>query len=145
MSLSAQDLKTYEAYKKAMKAAGGHIGHDTPFCIYSDVQLPDSSKKLHTLKPFLVVGTPASTIAPLLKELQGGKQLSASGVCSVEGGKISLEAKSGTVNFGLFKSQATTFKDLLGKEILIPGAGGAGADAKTATGPVPTATISRVG
>jgi hypothetical protein len=109
-----------------MRTAAGQIGSNTPFCIYSDVQMPGASKT-HTLKPFLVVGAPASTIAPMLKDLRGSKTFTCHGLCSVEGGKISLVAKSGTVNYGLFKSQATIFKDLLGKEILIPAPGGAAA------------------
>jgi len=140
MPLKAQDLQTFEAYKKAIRAAASQIKDNTPFCLYSDVEIPDASKKAHTLRPFLVVGSPATAITPLLKDLHGGKKLSCSGFCSLESGKISLEAKSGAVNYGLFKSQATIFKDLLGKEILIPAPGGAAAGPKAAA-PSAAATI----
>jgi len=132
MPLKAQDLQTFEAYKKAIRAAASQIKDNTPFCLYSDVEIPDASKKAHTLRPFLVVGSPANAITPLLKDLHGGKKPLCSGFCSLESGKISLEAKSGALNYGLFKSQATVFKDLLGKEILIPAAGGAAPAAKPA-------------
>ena len=136
MPLKAQDLQTFEAYKKAIRAAASQIKDNTPFCLYSDVEIPDASKKAHTLRPFLVVGSPANAITPMLKDLHGGKKLSCSGFCSMESGKISLEAKSGSVNYGLFKSQATVFKDLLGKEILIPAPGGDAADPKGAAAAV---------
>ena len=136
MPLKAQDLQTFEAYKKAIRAAASQIKDNTPFCLYSDVEIPDASKKAHTLRPFLVVGSPANAITPMLKDLHGGKKLSCSGFCSMESGKISLEAKSGSVNYGLFKSQATIFKDLLGKEILIPAPGGDAADPKGAAAAV---------
>jgi len=131
MQLKPLDLQMFEAYKKAMRAATSQIGTGMPFCIYSDVQMPDASKKMHTLKPFLVVGAPASTIGPMLKDLHGGKTLACHGVCSLVQGKISLVAKSGTVNYVPFKSQSTTFKEMLGKEILIPAPGG-GAEPGTA-------------
>jgi tetratricopeptide (TPR) repeat protein len=130
MTLKPQDLQTYEAYKKAMRAAAGQVGNNTPFCLYSDVQMPDNSKKMHTLKPFLVVGATPSTIAPIWKTLAGSRTLVCAGLCSLQGGKISLVAKSGTLNYGMLKSQATAMKDLMGKEILIPPAGGAAPDAK---------------
>ncbi len=136
MSLNAQDFHNYEAYKKAMRAASGHIGNNTPFCLFSDVQLPDAAHKVHIFKPFLVVGAPASTIAPFLRDLHGSKQISAGGVCSIEDGKISLEAKSGTLNFALLKSQESIFKDVLGKEILIPGTGGGPASSTVEPEPV---------
>jgi len=142
MPLKAQDLQTFEAYKKAIRASASQIKDNTPFCLYSDVEIPDASKKSHMLRPFLVVGSPATAITPMLKDLHGGRKLSCSGLCSLENGKIRLEAKSGAVNFGLFKSQATVFKDLLGKDILIPAAGGAPAakpaDVKPDPGPVET-------
>ncbi|MGO9261757.1 MAG: hypothetical protein ACLQU1_36460 [Bryobacteraceae bacterium] len=127
MQLTSRDLQTFEAYKKAMRAAASQIKDKTPFCIYSDVQLPDASGKMHTLKPFLVVGSPVNAITPLLKNLKGAKAVACSGLCSLQGGKISFVAKGGKVNYGLFKSQATVFKELLGgKEILDPAhAGGA--------------------
>jgi hypothetical protein len=71
MQLTAHDLETFEAYKKAMRAASGQI-------------------------------------APMLKDLPG--------------------SKSGALNHELFKLRATVFKDLPGKEILIPPPGGGAAD-----------------
>ena len=135
MQLTTHDFQTFEAYKKAMRAAASQIRDKTPFCIYSDVQLPDASKKMHILKPFLVVGSPPNAITPMLKDLHGSKTIACSGLCSLQGGKISLTAKSGKVNYGVLKSQATVFKELLGgKEILHPSPD-AGAAAKPAPHP----------
>jgi hypothetical protein len=116
MHVKPGDLLTFEAYKKAMKAAAAQIKPNTPFCIFSEVQIPDASKKLHTFKPFLVVGSPANVVLPLLKELKGSKKLTSHGLCALEGGKISLTAKTGKVDHGKLKSQAAIFKALLGKE-----------------------------
>ncbi|HEX3742976.1 MAG TPA: hypothetical protein VHW09_03575 [Bryobacteraceae bacterium] len=139
MPLKAQDLQNYEAYKKATHAAASQIKKDTPFCLYSDVEIPDASKKMHTLRPFLVVGSPANAVTPLLKDLHGGKKPTASGLCSLDNGKISFVAKSGKVEYNLLKSQATLFKELLGKEIMMPGAGGGAAVAAAKpAGPVAT-------
>jgi len=123
MPLKAQDLQTFEAYKKAIRAAASQIKDNTPFCLYSDVEIPDASKKAHTLRPFLVVGSPATAITPMLKDLHGGKKPLCGGLCSLEEGKISLTAKSGKLEYGTLKSQATVLKELLGKEILFPSAG----------------------
>ena len=68
MTVKPADLQTYEAYKKAMRAAASQIKDNTPFCIFNDVETPDASKKPHVWKAFLVVGTPAGTVTPMLKE-----------------------------------------------------------------------------
>jgi hypothetical protein len=125
MQIKPADLETFEAYKKAMRAAAAQIKDNTPFCLYTDVQLPDSTKKVHTLKPFLVVGSVMNVITPMLKNLKGGRKIICSGHCSLEGGKISLEAKTGKLEHGHLKSQAMIFKDVLGKEILFPSANAA--------------------
>jgi len=147
MQLKPQELQTLEAFKKASRAAAGQIKENTPFCIFSDVHLPDSSKKLHVLKPFLVVGSPPQVILPMLKDLKGNKKLVASGLCSLQSGKLSFVAKSGKVDYGLFKSQATHFKELLGKEILIPPPGGAAVqnppDAKTPANQPPDPKVTQ--
>ena len=90
MPLKIQDLQTFEAYKKASRTAASQIRDNTPFCIFSDVQLPDSSKKVHLLRPFLVVGSPANAITPLLKNLHGTKRPVCAGLCSLQGGRLAL-------------------------------------------------------
>lgn len=147
MQLKPQELQTLEAFKKASRVAASQVKDDAPFCIFSDVQLPDSSNKLHVLKPFLVVGSKAQVILPMLKDLKGNKKLLASGLCSLQSGKLSLVAKSGKVDYGLLKSQAAHFKDFLGKEILIPPPGGAAAqepaDAKTPANKPPDPKVAQ--
>jgi hypothetical protein len=125
MKLKPEDLHTFEAYKKAIRAAAAQIKDNTPFCVYSEVQMPDAHQKLHVLKPFLVLGSPLNVITPLLKDLHGSKKPVCGGVCSLKDGKISLTAQKGKVEYAVFKSHATVFKELLGKDILIPAASGA--------------------
>jgi hypothetical protein len=124
MPLTPHDLQTFENYKKAMKTAASNIrGKDTPFCIYSEVQIPDTKGKLIIVKPFLVVGTPVNAVTPLLKNLHGSKTVACSGSCSIEGDKISFVSKSGTLNHGQIKPHVL---NLLGKNILDPAHAGAG-------------------
>jgi len=129
--LKAHDLETFEAFKKASRAAASQIKDNTHFCLYSEVQLPDASGKVHVLKPFLVVGSPVNVVTPLLKDLKGTKKPLCSGVCSLEQNKISLVAHKGKLDHGILKSRAPIFKDLFGKEILIPAAGSQAAHAGT--------------
>jgi hypothetical protein len=123
MLLKAQDLKTFEAFKKASRAAASQIKDNTPFCAFTDVQMLDESQKVHLLKPFLVVGSPINVITPFLKDLKGTKKPLCSGLCSLEQGKISLVAHKGKLDQGLLKSHAPIFKDLFGKEVQIAAAG----------------------
>jgi len=127
MNLKPEDLKTYEAYRKAIRAAAAQIKDNTPFCLLSEVQMPDAHQKLHVLKPFLALGSPINVIVPMLKELHGSKKPLCSGMCSLKDGKISLTAQKGKVEYGVLKSHASLFKELLGKEILFPSANAAAA------------------
>ena len=127
MKLKPENLETFEVYKKTMRAAAMQIKDNTPFCLFSEVQMPDAHQKLHVLKPFLALGSPLNVILPMLKELHGTKKPLCSGVCSLKDGKISLTALKGKVEYGLLKSHASLFKELLGKEILFPSASAAAA------------------
>ena len=118
LSLKSENLATLEAFKKASRAAATQIKENTPFCAFSDIELLDSSKKPHVVKPFLAVG-PLNMIMPLLKDLKGTKKFLASGVCSLDQGKIHLLVQKGKLDATLVKSHATTFKDLFGKEVLM--------------------------
>ena len=118
MKLTQPDLKTFESYKKAMRMSASQIKDDTKFCIYTEVQLPDASGKMHILKPFLVVGNGQATFKPLLPLLKGGKRFICEGTCSLEEGKVILRGDK--VPFGQLKRQATLFKELMGKPMGIP-------------------------
>jgi hypothetical protein len=118
MLLKQQDVKTFENYKKAMRMSASQIKDDTKFCIYTEVQLPDASGKMHILKPFLVVGNGQSTFKPLLPLLKGGKRFICEGTCSLHEGKVTLQGDK--VPFGQLKRQATFFKELMGKPMGIP-------------------------
>lgn len=138
MLLKPQDLKTFEAFKKASRAAASQIKDNTPFCAFTDVQMLDEHEKVHLLKPFLVVGSPINVITTLIKDLKGTKKPLCSGLCSLEQGKISLAVHKGKLDPGLLKSHAPIFKDLFGKEVLIAAAGGHEPD-KAAQSPAPPA------
>ena len=118
MLLKQQDVKTFESYKKAMRMSASQIKDDTKFCIYTEVQLPDASGKMHILKPFLVVGNGQATFKPLLPLLKGGKRFICEGTCSLEEGKVILQGDK--VPFGQLKRQATLLKELMGKPMGIP-------------------------
>jgi len=137
LQLKAEHFHTFEAYKTTMHTAAKAIGKDTPFCLYNEVKLPDAKKHLHTLKPFLVVG-PFNMVAPLVKALQGGNTFFCSGTCSIHEGKISLHpAGNKVIRYKQIESQATLFKDIFGKSILIPD--GAGQEKDEETAPVTSA------
>jgi hypothetical protein len=114
-----------------MKTAAGQIkenANNVTFCVYSEVELADSHGKVHTLKPFLVIGSPLAAVTPLLNNLKGARKPLYSGSCSLQEGKISLTSKGSAINYTLFQSQKSFFRELLGgKEILVPKAGGAAA------------------
>jgi hypothetical protein len=118
MLLKQQDVKTFESYKKAMRMSASQIKDDTKFCLYTEVQLPDASGKMHILKPFLVVGNGQATFKPLLSLLKGGKRFICEGTCSLREGKVTLQGDK--VPFGQLKRQATFFKELMGKPMGIP-------------------------
>jgi hypothetical protein len=118
MLLKQQDVKTFESYRKAMRMSASQIKDDTKFCIYTEVELPDVSGKMHILKPFLVVGNGQATFKPLLPLLKGGKRFICEGTCSLHEGKVILQG--GKVPFGQLKRQATLFKELMGKPLGIP-------------------------
>jgi hypothetical protein len=116
--LKEQDVKTFESYKKAMRAAAGQIRDGTKFCIFNDVQIPDATGKMRPVKTFLVVGSPLGVVKPLLAHLKGARKPLCEGTCSLEEGKVALKGQK--VPFGAMKAQATFFKDLLGKPVTIP-------------------------
>jgi hypothetical protein len=118
MQFKEQDVKTFESYKKAMRANAAQIKDGTKFCIFNEVQIPDATGKMRTVKPFLVVGVPLGMVKPLLAHLKGARKPLCEGTCSVEEGKIALKGQK--VPFGALKAQATFFKDLLGKPVTIP-------------------------
>jgi hypothetical protein len=118
MQLKEQDVKTFESYKKAMRAAASQIKDGTKFCIFNEVQIPDATGKVRILKPFLVVGSGQMVVKPLLAHLKGAKKPLCEGTCSLEEGKVALKGQQ--VPFGALRAQALLFKDILGKPVTIP-------------------------
>src|SRR6202042_190338 len=118
MQFKEQDVKTFESYKKAMRANAAQIKDGTKFCIFNEVEIPDAAGKMHKVKPFLVVGVALGVVKPLLAHLKGARKPLCEGTCSLEEGKVALKGQK--VPFGALKAQATFFKDLLGKPVTIP-------------------------
>jgi len=119
LPLKAQDLESIDNFKRACRAAAGQVRDNTPFSAFTEVHLPDSSKKLRVVKPFLVVGSPSNAVAPLLKNLKGTKAPLCSGVCSLEQGKIVLLVQKGKLDPGMVRSHGPILKDLFGKEVMV--------------------------
>ena len=120
MPIKAQDVKTLDDYKRAMKREVRTIVQDkTKFCVYSDIILVDGQGKPHPVKPFLLLGADPSGLGQLLKPMKGSKKLVCRGTCAVSDNKIALNPVAGKVPYKSLKGQF--FKELLGgKPVLIP-------------------------
>jgi len=120
MPIKAQDVKTLDDYKRAMKREVRTIVQDkTKFCVYSDIILVDGQGKPHPVKPFLLLGADPSGLGQLLKPMKGSKKLVCRGTCAVSDNKIALHPVAGKVPYKSLKGQF--FKELLGgKPVLIP-------------------------
>jgi hypothetical protein len=112
LPLKDVDLKTFEAYKKAVRLDLPKITTGTKFWIYKDVELPNSAGKKQKIASFIAL-VDDKAIKPLLK----GKTLICKGNCGMEDGKVAFEAESGKVPYRLLKTSVPLF---LGKMVHIP-------------------------
>ncbi len=112
MPLKDVDLKTFEAYKKAIRLDLPKISHGTRFWIYRDVELPNATGKKQKIPSFIAL-VDNKAIKPLLQ----GKALICKGTCGMEDGKVAFEAETGQVPYRLLK---TSVPFLLGKMVHIP-------------------------
>ena len=114
MPLKEDDLKTFEAYKKAMKQKVTKIttSGNTKFWIYRDVELPTAAGKKQKLPAFIALLDDRP-----VKKLVQGKMLLCKGLCGLEGGKIAFEPSKGKVPY---KPLRTSVPLLFGKMLYIP-------------------------
>jgi hypothetical protein len=113
LPLKEVDLKTFEAYKKAIRLDLPKItAGNTKFWIYRDVELPNAAGKKQKIASFIAL-VDEKAIKPLLK----GKTLICKGTCGLEDGKVSFDAEQGKVPYKLLKASVPLF---LGKMVHIP-------------------------
>ena len=131
MPLKADDLKTVENYKKAMKQEVTRItaAGNTKFWVYRDVELPTASGGKQKL-PALLALVDDTAVKPLLK----GKQPLCRGVCGIQEGKIAFAPAQGKVPYNLLK---TSVPLLLGKMVHMPSGIDADADEEVPAAPPP--------
>jgi hypothetical protein len=114
LPLKDVDVKTFEAYKKAMRLETPKItpGGKTKFWIYRDVELPNVSGKKQKIVSFLAL-VDDRAIKPILK----GKKLICRGTCGLLEDKVAFQAESGKVPYLQLKTSVPLF---LGKQVHIP-------------------------
>lgn len=114
MPLKADDLKTVENYKKAMKLEATRINAagNVKFWVYRDVELPTAGGSKQKL-PVLITLIDDNAVKPLLK----GKQAFCRGVCGLREGKIAFDPAQGKVPYALM---AKSVPLLLGKMVHMP-------------------------
>jgi hypothetical protein len=125
--LKEADLKTFEAYKKAVRQDVTKITNNgkTKFWVYKDVELPlekTPAKKQKIAGFIALVDAKGIRASAALK----GKRLVCLGDCSLEENKVAFTSEKGKVPYNLLKVSVPLF---LGKYVHIP----AGADAESDT------------
>ena len=114
MSLKADDLKTVESYKKAIKLDFTKLSAqgNTRFWIYKDIELPTASGGKQKL-PALLALVDDNAVKAVLK----GKQPLCSGLSGFKDGEVFFEANRGKVPYGVMKKAVPL---LLGKPLRVP-------------------------
>lgn len=114
MPLQEADLKSYDAYKKAMRATVSKITNTskTKFWVYKDIKMVDLKGKQMKLPAFLLLVDDSK-----VRNAMRGKKLLCAGTCSLEQSRICLEPVKGKVPFALLK---VSIPLLLGKPLYIP-------------------------
>ncbi len=114
MPLKEIDLKTFEAYKKAIRSDVTRItdSSKTKFWVYKDIELPDAQGKKQKIAAFIALVDDMGIRGPLRS-----KKLLCSGLCHLEGGKVSFEPIKGKVPYLQLKKSVPLF---LGKPLYIP-------------------------
>lgn len=114
MPLKDVDLKTIEAYKKAVRADVTKINEKNPtkFWVYKDVELPNLQGKKQKIPAFVTLIDDKA-----VRNVCKGKKLTCMGVCFLESGKVSFEPTKGKVPYNHLKQGLPLF---LGKMVFIP-------------------------
>jgi hypothetical protein len=118
MPLKTDDLKTLEAYKKAIKLDLTKITKqgNTKFWVYKDIELPTASGGKQKVPALIALVDDTATKAVLK-----GKPSLCHGMCGLEGDKIAFYATQGKVPYAVLSKSVPL---LLGKLVHVP----AGAD-----------------
>src|ERR1700722_13096099 len=130
MPLKTDDLKTFEAYKKAIKQDLSKISKqgNTKFWVYKDIELPTASGGKQKVPALIALVDDVATKAVLK-----GKPPLCLGTCGLEGDKISFHATQGKVPYAILTKSVPL---LLGKMVHVP----SGADVDSdGDGPPPPA------
>jgi hypothetical protein len=114
MPLKPDDLKTFEAYKKAIKQDLSKISKqgNTKFWVYKDIELPTASGGKQKLPALISLVDDVATKAVLK-----GKPPLCLGTCGLEGDKISFHATQGKVPYATLTKSVPL---LLGKMVHVP-------------------------
>lgn len=114
MPLKDVDVKTFDAYKKAIRSDVSRItaSGKTKFWVYKDVEIPDLKGKKQKIVAFTVLVDDAG-VRTFLK----GKKLVCAGTCKLEEGKVAFEPIKGKVPYNQLKTAIPLF---LGKLLYIP-------------------------
>ena len=114
MPLKDVDLKTIEAYKKAVRADVTKINANSPtkFWIYKDIELPDVQGKKQKIPAFVTL-IDDRAVRNVLK----GKKLICMGACYLESNKVSFEPSKGKVPYRHLKASLPLY---FGKPVFIP-------------------------
>lgn len=114
MPLQEADLKSYDAYKKAMRADASKITptSQTKFWVYKDIELVDLRGKINKIPAFLLLVDDSKS-----RNFLRGKVLLCTGTCHLEQSRIRFEPVKGKVPFGLLKVSVPL---VLGKPLYIP-------------------------
>ena len=114
MPLKDVDLKTFEAYKKAIRQDVTKIGPTTKtkFWVYKDINLPDQQGKPKLLKAFVALVDDRG-----VRQALRNKKLVCLGTCRLEQGKVAFDPVKGKVPYNTLKVSVPL---LLGKMLFIP-------------------------
>ncbi|MEI9976353.1 MAG: hypothetical protein WDO73_32455 [Ignavibacteriota bacterium] len=114
MPLKADDLKTIENYKKAIRLDLTRLNAqgNTKFWIYKDMELPTASGSKQKL-PVLISLVDDLAVKAVLK----GKQALCRGLCGLRDGQIFFEADQGKLPYAILKKSVPL---LFGKPLHVP-------------------------
>ena len=114
MPLKDVDLKTFEAYKKAIRQDVTKITDTskTKFWVYKDIELPNLTGKKQKILAFVALVDDMG-----IRNFLRGKKLVCMGTCHLEQAKVAFEPIKGKVPFNHLKISVPLF---LGKPLYIP-------------------------
>jgi hypothetical protein len=114
LPLQEADLKSYDAFKKAMRADLSKITNTSQikFWVYKDIEMVDLQGKKNKIPAFLLLVDDSKA-----RNFLRGKSLLCTGTCRLEQSRICLEPVTGKLPFAALKVSVPL---LLGKPLYIP-------------------------